>query len=150
MALKIFTAALWATWLLWLQVVQGHVIDHQSNIADIYGGDPCTQKMELEGTLTTSTSQSMPAPPTDGRIRQIRLKYEPLFERQPNYSGLGEGSFKDADGDWTDTWGIVVYVTKKVKQSTLPTADRIPACLEGVPVQIQVAEPATHYGKNDD
>ena len=35
-----------------------------------------------------------------------------------------------------DTWGITVNVLEKTDQSTLPPEDRIPTCLEGIPVQI--------------
>ena len=70
------------------------------------------------------------------RRHEVRLKYEPLFLRQPYFNGLGEGTFKDENGEWTDVHGIKVFVYKKVDQSTLPPEDRIPDCLEGVPVQI--------------
>ena len=33
--------------------------------------------------------------------------------------------------------GFIISVTKKVDQSTLPAADRIPDTLEGVPVEIR-------------
>ena len=72
-------------------------------------------------------------------IHEVRLKYDPLFWRQPNVFGVAEGFFQEEgrDGKHTDTWGIKVKVTKKVEQSTLPPEDRIPDCLEGVPVQLR-------------
>lgn len=86
---------------------------------------------------TDNSQQETPVQLTDERIHEIRLKYEPLFKRQPNYTGLAEGYFADSDGNWTETVGIIVSVSERVDQNTLPTADRIPACLEGVPVQIE-------------
>ncbi len=77
------------------------------------------------------------ATPTDERIHEVRLKYDPLFWRQPNVHAVGEGLFSDGKGGWTETVGIVIDVTEKVDQSTLPAEDRIPECLEGVPVQIR-------------
>ena len=56
--------------------------------------------------------------------------------RRPNVYGVGEAVFLDENGEWTDTVGIEVMVTNKVDQSTLPPEDRIPDCLEGVPVQM--------------
>ncbi len=84
-----------------------------------------------EGRMTTPH-----ATPTDERIHEVRLKYDPLFGRQPYYGGVGEGLFRDENGEWTGTVGIIVHVAKKVDQNTLPPEDRIPDCLEGVPVQI--------------
>ena len=75
---------------------------------------------------------------TDARGIEIMRKYESLFERQPNYESSAFGFLTNEDTgelDW-DRVGIEVLVTKKVDQSTLPEADRIPDCLEGVPVQI--------------
>ena len=72
---------------------------------------------------------------------KVRDKYEPLFWRQPNVYTTGVGNFTDEHGEWTDTWGIIVRVTKKVDQSTLPSKDRIPDCLEGVPVHIEEEDP---------
>ena len=73
-------------------------------------------------------------------IHEVRLKYDPLFWRQPNVWSVGEGYFRDADGEWTEIVGIVIIVTKKVDQSVLPPEDRIPDCLEGIPVQIREEE----------
>ena len=77
---------------------------------------------------------------TDERIHEVRLKYDPLFWRQPNVFSVSEGYFKDENGERTEEVGIVIRVDKKVDQSTLPPEDRIPDCLEGIPVQIREAE----------
>ena len=79
---------------------------------------------------------------TDEYIHEVRLKYDPLFWRQPNVHRVGEGYFKDENGEWIETSGIVVSVTKKVDRSALPLEDRIPDCLEGVSVQV-IEEPKT-------
>ena len=83
-----------------------------------------------EGNMTTPH-----ATPTADRIHEVRLKYAPLFWRQPNVHGVGEGYFRKK-GVSTEAVGIVIDVTNKVDQSTLPPEDRIPDYLEGVPVQI--------------
>ena len=73
------------------------------------------------------------------RARAIRHKYEDLFWRQPNVHGTGIGIVVDENGNDTDRAGFIITVTKKVDQGTLPPEDRIPDCLEGVPVQIEEA-----------
>ena len=78
---------------------------------------------------------------TRERRHEVRLKYDPLFWRQPNVFGVGEGIFTDEHGGLLKTRGIVVSVTRKVDQSTLPPEDRIPDCLEGIPVQVIEEEP---------
>lgn len=70
------------------------------------------------------------------RARAIRHKYEDLFWRQPNVYGVGIGRLEDENGEGTGQVGFVITVTEKVDQNTLPPEDRIPDCLEGVPVQI--------------
>ncbi len=69
------------------------------------------------------------------RARAIRHKYEDLFWRQPNVHGVGIGILEDESGEETEQVGFRIYVTEKVDQNTLPQEDRIPDCLEGVPVQ---------------
>ena len=71
------------------------------------------------------------------RARAIRHKYDDLFWRQPNVNGVGIGIIETENGEYTDRAGFIIDVTKKVDQSTLPPEDRIPDCLEGVPVQIR-------------
>ena len=80
---------------------------------------------------------------TPERRHEVRLKYDPLFWRQPNVFGVGEGFFGDGHGGSLETKGIVISVTRKVDQSTLPPEDRIPDCLEGIPVQVIEEEPPT-------
>ena len=76
------------------------------------------------------------------RIHEVRLKYDPLFWRQPNVVSVGEGLLEDENRDATKTTGIVVGVSEiRTDQSTLPAEDRIPDCLEGVPVQIIIEGP---------
>ena len=77
---------------------------------------------------------------TDERIFEVRDKHRDLLRRQPNYLGVGSGNLMDENGEKTEVRGIILAVTKKVDQSTLPVEDRVPSCLEGVPVQI-VEEP---------
>ena len=81
------------------------------------------------------------------KTREVGLKYEPLFLRQPNSPRAREGFLRDErTGERTETWGIVITVDgEKVDQASLSTEDRIPDEIEGVPIQIipwQVAEKA--------
>ena len=96
--------------------------------------DPST----LCETKSAAEEETMNATPeiTDERILEVRDKYRALFKRQPNYNGNGPGHLEDENGERTETRGITIYVSKKVDQNTVPVEDRIPDCLEGVPVQI--------------
>ena len=95
--------------------------------------EPCEASLSpKEGNMTTTPEN------TAERIHEVRLKYDPLFKRQPNVAAISEGFIMDENGSYTETVGIVIDVSEKVDQNTLPPEDRIPDCLEGVPVQIQV------------
>ncbi len=75
------------------------------------------------------------------KTRDVFLKYEELFMRQPKYRSAEDEFLRDEKtGRRTETWGILVSVDEKVDQDTLPPEDRIPDVLEGVPVQILPAE----------
>ena len=80
--------------------------------------------------MTTTTEN------TPERRHEVRLKYDALFWRQPNVYAVSEGFLRTGGGGWLETKGINVQVTVKVDQSTLPLADRIPVCLEGIPVKL--------------
>lgn len=75
---------------------------------------------------------------TDERILEIHNKYEDLIQRQPNYRWAEVPTYllADENGGYAEVRGIIVWVTRKVDQSEIPAEDRIPDCLEGVPVQI--------------
>ncbi len=75
------------------------------------------------------------------RMTEVRDKYLPLLERYPNYVGSGVGRFRDENGELTGGRGIVISVLEEVDPSTLPPEDRIPDCLEGIPVQLEVSGP---------
>ena len=85
---------------------------------------------EEEGDLTIPSGI-----PTPERIIEVRDKYQPLFRRQPNYTGSGVDFSIDKYGNKVEI--IIVQVNEDpVDQNTLPPEDRIPDCLEGFPVQI--------------
>ncbi len=103
----------------------------------------CGVNQEKGGENMTNPDPNTRIDPAELARRQgpseyrVRKKYEPLFMRQPNVWNIGEGLFTDENDENTGESGIVVFVTKKVDQSTLPPEDRIPDCLEGVPVQVK-------------
>ena len=102
----------------------------------------CSSEKE-ETKIITSESTSTPDCAynvTDERIHEVRVQNDGLFWRQPNVFRVGEGHFRDENGNWLDTIGIVVGVTKKVDQNTLPAKDRIPDCIDGIPVNVQEEE----------
>ena len=102
--------------------------------------DTCiTNSSEREENMAETSTDITPE--RMERIHKVRLKYDPLFWRQPNVFGVGEGFLRDGRGGWLETVGINVKVTKRVDQSILPPEDRIPDCLEGVPVKITEGSP---------
>ena len=105
--------------------------------------NPCgtnSSAREENMAATPENTDNTAARPTGERIHEVRLKYDPLFWRQPNVFGVSEGFFKDENRERTGVKGIIIRVDKKVDQSTLPPEDRIPDCLEGIPAQILEAE----------
>ena len=70
------------------------------------------------------------------RRAEVMQKYEDLFWRQPNFHELDHGHFTDENAKWMGVEGIIITVTEKMDQSRLPSEDRIPDCLEGIPIQI--------------
>ena len=84
-----------------------------------------------------------------GRALNVRYKYDSLFWRQPNVYDVSTGFLRDGKGGSTERWGINVWVTAKIDQSTLPPEDRIPDYLEGVPVKIAEKEPSIPIAAED-
>ena len=72
------------------------------------------------------------------RARAIRPKYEAMFWRQPNVWSVGLGFGEDEDGELIKEVGFSISVTELVLQASLPAEDRLPECLEGIPVYISV------------
>ena len=74
----------------------------------------------------------------------VGWKNEDLFFRQPNRSrgsvGVGILGKGGRPGEPLSVQ-IGILVTEKVDQSTLPPEDRIPDCLEGIPVTIREFKP---------
>ena len=68
----------------------------------------------------------------DRSMLEVRDKYRWLLWQQPNVRSLGLGFLKDKLGIETGQRGIIVGV------SELPPEDRLPECLEGVPIQVKI------------
>ena len=83
---------------------------------------------------------------------EVIEKYRDLFERQPHFYHVNPGLLKDENGDLIETTeglvdenghplyvgGIRVKVEQLTDQSTLPEEDRIPECVDGIPVMIEL------------
>ena len=110
--------------------VPPEIVENEAN-------DPCDIDPVLtgrKGMITRNSSEDV------ALAQAIRHKYENMFWRQPNVHATGIGNLTDENGEYIGIWGFLIHVTKKVDQNTLPPEDRLPDCLEGVPVQI-VEEP---------
>ncbi len=70
-------------------------------------------------------------------------KHEDLFFRQPNIILVPHTSISDDGGRPEEPLSvqIIILVTEKVNQGKLPRQDRIPDCLEGLPVNIYERKP---------
>ena len=69
-------------------------------------------------------------------LDEVRRKYNALFWRQPNVQRVRMDTVRDENGR-SRGLGIIISVTEKVDQSTLPVEDLIPDCIKGIPVEIR-------------
>ena len=83
-------------------------------------------------------------------MKEVKEKYRHLLNRQPRararlggvFIASGIGVLTDSLGIETGQVGIYVNVYRTpVPQSELPPEDRLPECLEGVPVQVRASGP---------
>ena len=87
---------------------------------------------------------------TAERMWEVIEKYRDLVEGQPHFYHVSPGLLEDEKGELIVTTegltgengyplhvgGIKVKVEELTDQSTLPEENRIPECLDGIPVQI--------------
>ena len=100
----------------------------------------CDGQTPRRGDMKDRLGLTAPTQDYVQRVSAVRLKYLDQLMSKPNVVGVAEGYFKDDDGNWIDTAGLIVLIDHRhevVDQSTLPEADRIPDCLDGVPVLIE-------------
>ena len=72
------------------------------------------------------------------RAWDVMEKYKTTLQRNPHFNGIGVGYLGDEYPDENTPIGITVYVSEIVEQDTLPEEQRIPQCLDGVQVEIQL------------
>lgn len=96
--------------------------------------DPCIE----ERKTMTEYQENPTEPPTIEQMRAVRDKYRPLMKGYPHYIGNSIGRSDDDPPDVPE--GITVSVTELTDPATLPEEQRIPDCLDGVPVRIIQSE----------
>ena len=137
-----FTAFLWMT-----SACAGDTgsIGNKDSVTAGYAGrdESCDWEMFTDDLEVSYTARSGYPKYHFGRVWD---RYRSLFWRQPNVVGVLDGYVTDENGEWTDTWGIIIRVSEKVDQDTLPPEDRIPQCLRGVPIQIREWEDPVGMG----
>jgi hypothetical protein len=69
-------------------------------------------------------------------IRAVKQTYESQLMRMANVVGVGIG-FRTCQGVRTDNPALVVLVSRKLPPELLSPQERIPAELDGVPVDVQ-------------
>ena len=80
----------------------------------------------------------MTEPLTYDFMRAVLEKHRELFMRQPGYSAALVMNLLDENGEETDREGIVLLVTEETDPSTQEPDDRVPSCLDGVPVEVRL------------
>ncbi len=96
--------------------------------------------------------------PTEEYARQVMEDNTLLLFRQPNFDGSGVRYFEGSDARYSPSrpgaegkWGILIEVTGgKIDQSTLPDEDRIPDCLDGVPIRWEEDVEPSQLGGGDE
>ena len=58
-----------------------------------------------------------------------------FFWDYPGVVGFGGGKLLDEDGNETDRIGIIVMAEERPDESEIPEGERMPDCLDGVPIQ---------------
>jgi hypothetical protein len=69
-------------------------------------------------------------------IRQVKARHEFALLAKKNVVGVGIG-FREKAGQPTEEMALVVSVSKKLPPSEIELSDRIPAEIEGVPVDVK-------------
>jgi len=80
----------------------------------------------------TSDEQSV----TMEQVRTAMQAHREQLLSLPNVVGLGVG-LRQTAGEWTDSVVLVVMVTQKLPLEALAAEQRIPAEIDGIPVDVQ-------------
>ncbi|MFD7630973.1 hypothetical protein ACFV7Q_33960 [Streptomyces sp. NPDC059851] len=73
------------------------------------------------------------------RARQVKQATADRLRSYPNVTGIGVG-LKETGGRPTGQIAVIVYVRRKIPDTQLRTEDRLPAEIEGIPVDVIEAE----------
>ena len=73
-------------------------------------------------------------------VNGVRLANFPLLWHYPNVRGVSLETLPGTDDYIPPIRAIKVSLSEEVDPETLPPEDRIPSCLEGVPVRIEVSD----------
>ena len=104
----------------------------------ITSSDPMTREYILQtkkGTAMTENRQS--ERPSDEHLERVFLKHLNSFIAYPHFSGAGVGILPVRDENGEEIIGIEIRVSELTDPSTLPSEQRIPDCIEGIPVLIR-------------
>ena len=70
------------------------------------------------------------------QVRAIMQTHRDALLNLPNVVGLGIG-LRQTGGEWTNSIALVVMVTQKLPLEALSAEQRIPAEIDGIPVDVQ-------------
>lgn len=76
------------------------------------------------------------------RMKELQSRYEPVLLAKPHVVGVAIGVRQRA-GRYTGELALVVMVDQKLPQAQLSPEERVPAEIEGVPVDVQSMGPFT-------
>ena len=103
------------------------------DISQVESQDLDTSQIESEDV---GTSQTEGEDLDTSQLEAVKEKYEPMLMEKKNVVGVGIG-FREREGQLTDELVLTVMVTQKQPRLTLRSRDRIPAELDGVPVDVK-------------
>ena len=75
------------------------------------------------------------------RAYDVEERYKPLFRRQPNRNVIAAIPSTNVAGERIIGFHILIGAYPLVDQDTLPPEDRIPDCIEGIPVRLEEMKP---------
>ena len=126
--------------------VNQHILPMEDRIPDHLDGVP-VQVLPLEIERKAESFQDYPSnivnpewgvDPHYNRVYHTIGKNRYLFRRYPFSSGYNVSFSTEQSREGYEIFGIDLFVTEEVDPLTLPPMDRIPSCLEDIPVEINV------------
>ncbi len=145
---------LWTMFMLMTLAVLTVTLACQRDQFDQGSGDPSYAQFfdDASQVETMSSKLDRLSPDQLLRFRRDVKRIQPIVDKHavrllshPNASGLSVWFLYDRDGQFSDEVGILLSVTEKVSNGSIPEQQRVPATLDGVRVQIHQRPMGRYY-----